>query len=63
MTLENRIIRIRLTEKEFRKYKVFCAIGDLSMTDQTNRLVRDFLVKSESEIKIMKVGGMDSPLT
>ena len=52
---EKRIIRIQLTEDEFRKYKVYCAISDISMTIQTNRLIREFLKKMEKEIKVIHV--------
>lgn len=53
--MEKRTIRIKLSDSDFRKYKVYCAISDRSMTDQTNRLIKDFLSKCESDIKIVKV--------
>ena len=53
--MENRIIRIRLKDDTFRKYKVYCAIADVSLTDQTNLLIKAYVEKTESEIKIIKV--------
>ena len=53
--MENRIIRIRLKDDVFRKYKVYCAIADISMTDQTNNIIKAFVEQTEAEIKIIKV--------
>ena len=55
MSLETRVIRIRLRPEVFRKYKVFCAISDISLTDQTNKIIGEFVEKTEKEIKIIKV--------
>ncbi len=49
----DRTIRLRLKEEQFRKYKVFCAIHDISMTDQTNKIVREFIEKENEKIKII----------
>lgn len=51
--MEARIIRIRLTEELFRKYKVLCAINDLSMTQQTENIVRNFIKEQGEVIKII----------
>ena len=53
--MEKRVIRIKLSEADFKKYKVYCAISDISMTNQTNRLIKEFLVTCESEVKIVKI--------
>jgi hypothetical protein len=50
-----RIVRIVLNEETFRKYKVFCAMADLSMTDQTNIIIRKFVEDAEKEVKIIKI--------
>ena len=52
--MEARIIRIRLTEELFRKYKVLCAINDISMTQQTENIVRKFINEQGEVIKIIK---------
>lgn len=52
---ERRIIRIELTEEEFRKYKVLCAIANLSMTKQTNILIKNFIKDSENYVKVIKI--------
>lgn len=51
---ERRIIRIDLSEVDFRKYKVLCAIADVSMTKQTNVLIKHFIEESEKEVKIIR---------
>lgn len=53
--MENRTIRIRLSDDVFRKYKVYCAIADLSLTDQTNQIIKKFVEDTEKQIKIIKV--------
>ncbi len=52
---EKHTIRIVLNEETFRKYKVFCAIANLSMTDQTNLIVQKFVKDAEMQIKIIKI--------
>lgn len=52
--MTKRTIRVVLNEETFRKYKVYCAIGDLSMTDQTTELVQKFVKECENNIKIIK---------
>jgi hypothetical protein len=51
----DRTIRVRLKEEQFRKYKVFCAINDISMTDQTNKIVREFIEKQNNLVKIISL--------
>lgn len=53
--MEDRIIRVRLKDEVFRKYKVFCAINDISMTDQVNKLVRKFIEEQNENIKVINV--------
>ncbi len=53
--MTERIIRVRLTEELFRKYKVFCAINDLSMTQQTERIVRKFIGEQNEDVKIINI--------
>lgn len=49
-----RYIRIRLKEEQFRKYKVLCAIEDVSMTDKTNEIVRKFIEDSSQVVKVVR---------
>lgn len=53
--MENRTIRIRLKEETFRKYKVYCAIANLSITEQTNLIIKKFVDDTETQIKIINV--------
>jgi hypothetical protein len=53
--MAHRIIRVRLSEELFRKYKVFCAINDVSMTQQTEKVVSNFINHQSGKIKIIKV--------
>lgn len=52
---QERMIRVRLTEELFRKYKVFCAINDLSMTQQTEHIVREFIKNQSESVKIIQM--------
>ena len=54
----DRTIRVRLKEEQFRKYKVFCAINDISMTDQTNKIVKEFIEKQNNLVKIISIESM-----
>ena len=49
-----RYIRIRLKEEQFRKYKVLCAIEDISMTDKTNEIVRKYIDESAQVVKVVR---------
>lgn len=51
----NKVIRVRLNEEQFRKYKAFCAIDDISMTRQTQKIVSEFINKKNEIIKIVKM--------
>lgn len=53
--MTKRTVRIVLCEETFRKYKVYCAIANLSMTDQTTLLIKKFVDEAESMIKIIKI--------
>jgi hypothetical protein len=48
-------VRLRLPNDLFRKYKVFCAINNLTMTQQTQHLVREFIEVQNKEIKIVNL--------
>ncbi len=54
--MSEKFIRIRLNEELFRKYKVYCAMNDLSMTQQTEHIVREFIKAQNDKIKIINVG-------
>lgn len=53
--LENRVIRIRLKDDVFRKYKVYCAIANISVTEQTNMIIKKFVDDQQQIIKIINV--------
>jgi hypothetical protein len=55
--MTSRIIRLKLTEEVFRKYKVYCAMSDVSMTDQTNRIVKKFVDEVQDQVKIINLKG------
>ena len=38
-----RIVRVRLSEDSFRKFKVYCAMNDMTMTQQIDHIVREFI--------------------
>lgn len=50
-----KVVRIKVSESLFLKYKVYCAMQNISMTDQTNRLIDDFIKKGQEKIRIVKV--------
>lgn len=61
--MEKRTVRIVLNEENFRKYKVYCAIENISMTDQTNKIINRFIEEQNKIIKIIKKDvDMDSQL-
>lgn len=49
----DRIIRVKIREELFRKFKVYCAIRDISMTDMTNKIVKDFVDIEQRSVKII----------
>lgn len=51
----SRLIRLVLNEELFRKYKVFCAINDISMTQQTQKLVGEFIKNQNENIKVVNL--------
>lgn len=53
--MEDRIIRVRLKDEVFRKYKVFCAINDITMMDQTYKLVKRYIEEQNEKIKIINI--------
>ncbi len=48
------MVRIRLPEELMIKYKVFCAMNDTSMTQQTEYIIREFIKENSKNIKIIK---------
>jgi len=51
--MSDRFIRVRLPEELFRKYKVYCAIRNVSMTDLTTTIVRQFIREENEKVKIV----------
>lgn len=49
------IIRIRLPEDLMQKYKVFCAMNNMNMTQQTEHILREYIKENSSKIKIIKI--------
>lgn len=49
-----RSCRLQLPEELFMKYKVYCAMNDLSMTQQTEHIIREFIKIQNESIKIIK---------
>jgi len=48
------MVHARLPEELMRKYKVFCAMNDMSITAQTEHIIREFIKNSATKIKIIK---------
>jgi len=53
--MADRIIRVRLREEIFRKFKVYCAINDLSLTNQVTQIINTFVDKQQENIKIINI--------
>jgi hypothetical protein len=53
--MKHGIVRICLSEDLFRKYKVYCAINDVSMTDQTTIIIKKFVDDQNEIIKIINI--------
>jgi len=53
--MNDSVVRARLKTETFRKYKVFCAMANLSVTEQTARLIAKFIEESEKNVKIIKI--------
>ena len=54
--MADRYIRIRLKEEQFRKYKVLCAIENVSMTQKTNEILRKHIEEQSKIVKVVKSG-------
>lgn len=52
--MPKRSVRIVLNEEAFRKYKVYCAMEDISMTDKTSKLIDEYIKQSGEHIKIIR---------
>ncbi len=57
--MTKKFIQIRLNVELFKKFKVYCAINGLSMTDQTNIIVRNFIEEQNKVIKIINTSKLD----
>jgi hypothetical protein len=53
--MSHTIIRLRLTDQLFRKYKVMCAIENKSMTQITESIITDYVKKHSENIKIINL--------
>jgi hypothetical protein len=53
--MQERMMRVRLKDEVFRKYKVYCAMNNLSLTEQTGLLVTKFVEEQQQEVKIIKI--------
>lgn len=53
--MQERMMRLRLKDEVFRKYKVYCAINNLSLTQQTSLLITKFVEEQQQEVKIIKI--------
>ena len=50
-----KMIRVRMPLDFFMKYKVFCAMGDKSMTEMTEHVLREYVKQQSETIKIIDV--------
>lgn len=48
------LTRIRLPNELHRKYKVFCAINNMNMTQMTEHILREYIKKQGECIKIIR---------
>lgn len=53
--MAKRSIRVVLTEDSFLKFKVYCAIENITMTDMTNKIVNKFIKETEEQIRVVKL--------
>lgn len=49
-----KVVRIRVPEVLFKKYKIICVEKDLSMPKQTAQLIRKFVEIDEENKRLMK---------
>lgn len=52
--MTKRSVRIILNEETYRKYKVYCAMENISMTDMTNKLIENYIKECLEYIKIIR---------
>ena len=52
--MSEKVVRIRIDETTFKKYKVLCAELDLSIPKQTEKLIESFVKIQEKNFKLMK---------
>ncbi len=52
--MTKRSVRIILNEEAYRKYKVYCAMENISMTDMTNKLIENYIKECLEYIKIIR---------
>ncbi len=52
--MKERVVRIRIPEVLYKKYKLLCVEKDLSIPKQTAQLLRNFLEIQENNENLMK---------
>ena len=53
--MSEKFVRVILPDELMKKFKAYCAINDVSMTQQVSCLVRDFIKQQNEKIKIIKI--------
>jgi len=55
--MKEKVVRIRISEDTFKKYKLLCVEMDLSIPKQTEQLINNFItVQSDNLNKIRNIG-------
>jgi hypothetical protein len=52
--MTQKVVRIRISEVVFKKYKLLCVEKDLSIPKQTTQLIRKFVEIDEENKRLMK---------
>lgn len=56
--MKERMVKMRIREDVFLRYKAFCALKDLSLPKQTVQLIEQFVkIQEENDIKLNKAKG------
>lgn len=53
--MTDKMIHIRLPEELYRKFKVYCAMNDMSMVQQCTHILREFIKEQSEHVKIIKL--------
>lgn len=53
--IELKEVKLRMRMKEYRKYKVYCAMNDLSINRMTNELIKKFMDEQSEKVRIVKI--------